>query len=668
MNRTQTTTERGYILIVDDTPENLQVLSATLSERGYKVRGVIKGTMAIRAARSAPPDLILLDIMMPEMNGYEVCEQLKANAQTSDIPIIFISALDEVLDKVKAFHIGGVDFITKPFQVEEVLARVEHQLTIRRLSQQLQRRNEQLQQEIQERKKAEQVAEAASQAKSEFLANISHELRTPLNAILGFTQVMSRDPFLTTEQQEYLGIINQSGEHLLELINDILELSKIEAGMIALDESSFDLYRLLDNLEAMFQIKAEQKDLDLIFSVPANVPQYIITDEKKLRGCLINLLGNAIKFTQSGSVRLRVSMGSGDEMTTLQRQKDTEISSHSGFSAPSTHQSLRFEVEDTGPGIAPEEIDTIFEAFVQTKVGRKSAEGSGLGLSITRKFVQLMGGTIAVNSVLGKGTTFRFTIKIAQFSASEVSIKPLQRAIALEPDQAPYRILVVDDSKENRLLLVKLLEPVGFELREAENGLQAVTLWESWQPHLIWIDTRMPVMDGLETTRQIRVRESQRTVSDRANPATIILALTASAFEERRGEIIAAGSNDFVRKPFPEQVIFEKIAQYLGVRYVYEDAPSLPIASTRRRYSVSAASAAPDSSFLSKLAQMPRAWVAQLHQAALEVNEELVSELIEQIPENASFLTGSLKDLVNDFRMDVIVRLTSSVIERSELD
>lgn len=665
MNRTQATTERGYILIVDDTPENLQVLSATLSERGYKVRGVIKGTMAIRAARAAPPDLILLDIMMPEMNGYEVCEQLKADAQTSDIPIIFISALDEVLDKVKAFHIGGVDFITKPFQVEEVLARVEHQLTIRRLSQQLRRQNEQLQQEIQERKKAEQAAETASQAKSEFLANMSHELRTPLNAILGFTQVMSRDPLLTTEQQEYLGIINQSGEHLLELINDILELSKIEAGKISLHESSFDLYRLLDNIEAMFQIKAEQKDLDLIFIVPSNVPQYIITDEKKLRGCLINLLGNAIKFTESGSVTLRVSMGGRDENAGKQRQGDTENSSRSLSSTLSNFQSLIFEIEDTGLGIAAEEIGTIFEAFVQTKAGRNSTEGSGLGLSITRKFVQLMGGTITVNSVLGEGTIFQFNIKIPQFSSSKVIIKHSRRAIALEPEQTSYRILVVDDSKENRLLLVKLLEPVGFEIQEAENGAQALTLWESWQPHLIWIDTRMPVLDGLETTRQIRRRESQRTVSDRTNGSTIILALTASAFEEKRGEILAAGSNDFVRKPFQEQVIFEKIAQYLGVRYVYEDAPPLPIASTRRRYSPSTT---PDSFFLSKLAQMPKTWVAQLNQAAWEVNEELVSELIEQIPESSTFLTDSLKDLVNDFRMDIIVRLTSSVIERSELD
>ncbi|HAJ61619.1 MAG TPA: hybrid sensor histidine kinase/response regulator, partial [Cyanobacteria bacterium UBA8543] len=312
MNNDRLQTHKGDILVVDDTLNNLRLLSSILTERGYKVRNVLNGEMALTAVEAAAPDLILLDIKMPDMSGYEVCQHLKANVKTCEIPVIFISAVDDVLDKVRAFNVGGVDYITKPFQVEEVLARVEHQLTIRRLSQQLLAKNEQLQQEIQERKKAEEAAAAASQAKSEFLANMSHELRTPLNAIIGFTQVMSRDSLHSVEQREYLGIINRSGEHLLELINDVLELSKIEAGMISLDESSFDLYWLLDNLELMFQIKAEQKNLDLVFVVSADVPQYIKSDEKKLRGCLINLLGNAIKFTERGRVTLRVRLGSGE--------------------------------------------------------------------------------------------------------------------------------------------------------------------------------------------------------------------------------------------------------------------------------------------------------------------------------------------------------------------
>ncbi|MBA3922187.1 MAG: response regulator, partial [Nostocaceae cyanobacterium] len=512
--------DRGNILIVDDIPENLQVLSITLSEYGYTVRGVVKGTMAIRVAHSAPPDVILLDIRMPEMDGYEVCEQLKASPATRDIPVIFISALDEIFDKVKAFQVGGVDYITKPFQVEEVLARVENQMTIQRLSRQLREQNQQLQQEVLERRKAEAAATAVSQAKSQFVANMSHELRTPLNAILGFTQIMNRDRFLSSEQRENLRIINRSGEHLMELINDVLDLSKIEAGIISLHETSFDLYHLIDNLEETFQFKAEQKNLRLIFSVAADVPQYITTDQKKLRGCLINLLGNAIKFTDYGSVTLRVNY-------------------------TPTH-SLVFEVEDTGPGIANDEINQLFEAFVQTEVGMKSAEGTGLGLAITREFVQLMGGEIASRSVVGEGTTFKFNINIATADVSDIIIKPIRRVIGLEPNQPTYRILVVDDITENRLLLVKLLQPIGFEINEAENGIQAIELWESWQPHLIYLDTRMPVMDGVEATREIRARECKLDVTTRR---TAIIALTASAFETRRAEILAAGCDDFIRKP-----------------------------------------------------------------------------------------------------------------------
>ncbi|MFB2978150.1 response regulator [Microseira sp. BLCC-F43] len=653
---------KGNILIVDDTPENLQVLSATLSDRGYKVRGVIKGTMAIRAAKSAPPDLILLDIKMPDLSGYEVCQQLKADPQTKEIPVIFISALDEVLDKVKAFEIGGVDYITKPFQVEEVLARVEHQLTIKRLQKQLLTQNEQLQQEIVDRRKAEAAAAAASKAKSQFVANMSHELRTPLNAILGFTQVLLRDRHLSSEQVENLRIISRSGEHLLDLINDVLDFSKIEAGIIGLYETSFDLYRLLDTLEEMFQIKCEQKNLILNFLVSPDVPQFVKTDEKKLRVCLTNLLGNAIKFTSYGSVTLRVQAVLGDRSPARQ-------------DPPITNDQLIFEVEDTGCGIARAELDSLFDAFVQAEAGKKAVEGTGLGLTITRSYVELMGGKITVSSVFGQGTIFKFNIQAQPAKPAEIITEPLQRVIGLQPNQINYRILVVDDTKENRLLMVKLLEPIGFEVKEAENGEQALELWEKWQPHLIWLDTRMPVMDGIEASKQIRLRQSDKRAEDTAtfspspplpvaassSPSqTIIIALTASAFEERRGEILAAGCDDFVRKPFPEQLIFAKMAEYLGVRYVYEDLPQSTLAYSRKRYY---ASEKPVKLLLQQLAQMPQTWLAQLYQAANEVDEELVAQLIEQIPESYTPLAKALSDLLDDFRLDIIVRLTHSIIK-----
>lgn len=645
-------TEKGNILIVDDTLESLQLLSTTLSEQGYKVRGAAKGKMAIRTAALSPPDLILLDIKMPEMNGYEVCEELKAEEKTSNIPVIFISALDEVIDKVRAFKVGGVDYITKPFQVEEVLARIEHQLMIRRLSRQLQAQNEQLQLEIQERKKAEEAAAAANRAKSEFLANMSHEFRTPLNIILGFTQVMNRNHQLSSEQRECLEMIGHSGQHLLELINDVLDLSKIESGLIILDESSFDLYRLLDNLETMFQVKAEQKNIQLLFNVQSNVPQYVRTDLKKLRVCLINLLSNAIKFTEYGNVTLRVERKVGSEQGEARNTPDNQLLS-------SASPSLIFIVEDTGCGIAPEDISSLFDAFVQTERGRKSAEGTGLGLTITKKFVQLMGGDIQVSSAVGEGTTFQFGIKLAREKVPALVAQPQRRVIGIEPGQNPYRILVIDDTKENRLLLVKLLEPIGFQVREAENGVEGLSIWSSWQPQLILMDTRMPVMDGLEAAREIRLRERKNSASGSPLPATIIIAVTASAFEEKRGEILAAGSNDFIRKPFQEEIIMTKIAQHLGVRYIYENLPQLT--TTYRRFDT--AKEQSDSFFLKEFAGMSIDWVRKLDQAAKNLNEDGVSQLIGQIPSNKVTLTEALKDLLVDFRLDVIFRLTQLTIK-----
>jgi CheY-like chemotaxis protein len=646
MTNNQIAENKGNILIVDDTPENLQVLSATLCDLGYKVRGVISGKMAIRAARSGDPDLILLDIKMPEMDGYEVCRQLKADPKTSEIPVVFISALDEVLDKLTAFQVGGVDYVTKPFHVAEVLARIEHQLTIQRLKKQLIDRNKELQEEIIERKKAEEAAAAASLAKSQFVANMSHELRTPLNAILGFTQVMSRDSLLSHENLENLRIINRSGQHLLELINDVLDLSKIEAGIIGLDERSFDLYQLLDTLEEMFQIKAETKKMQLRFSVEANVPQYIKTDEKKLRVCLINLLGNAMKFTHDGGrIWLRVSVESNQ-----QQSAESESDPNSTSVEPLL---ILFEVEDTGIGIATAEIDTLFDAFVQTQAGTKTGDGTGLGLTITKKYVQIMGGDIWVKSVLGEGTSFKFNIRVFATISSEITVATLQQVIGLEADQPVYRILAVDDNQENRLLLLKMLQPIGFEVREAENGYQAVELWESWQPHLILLDTRMPVMDGFEAVRQIRSKEKQ------TQWRTVIIALTASTFEENKGEIIAAGCDDFVRKPFQEQILFDKMACYLRVRYLYQELPRLR-AGDLRRYCVSEK---PDSFFGGLLAQMPQSWVQELYDAANDVNEELAIQLVDRIWESHPTLADALKDLLADYRLDKIMDLTQSSLK-----
>ena len=508
---------------------------------------------------------------------------------------------------------------------------------------------------------AKDVAETANRAKSRFLANMSHELRTPLNAIIGFTQLLTRDSSLHPQQQEYLGIIQHSGEHLLELINNVLQMSKIEVGRVTLNKNSFDLYHLLDTLEAMFKLPVQNKNLQLVFDRTPTLPQYVQTDESKLRQVLINLLANAIKFTSEGGVTLRVGSKLQVESSNESPVKRLNVggSQQSSNRQHSSHQPviLYFEVEDTGFGIAPEEMDSLFEPFVQTQTGRQALEGTGLGLPISRQFVQLMGGDIKVSSRLGKGSIFQFEIEVDLAQEPKiVTPQASPRVIGLESGQPQYRILVVDDRLESRVLLVKLLASVGFEVQEAVNGQEAIELWSSWEPHLIWMDMRMPVMDGYEATKRIK--------ADLKGQATAIVALTASAFEEERSVVLSAGCDDFVRKPFRESVIFEKMAQHLGVRYIYAESASSTSAGGRQKIEVEPG----DSSNIEGLAVpyilepssfyvMPTEWVHELYQAAVTIDNERIFQLIEQIPAVYNPLAKAIADLVNNFRCDQILDL-----------
>ncbi|MEG3920361.1 PAS domain S-box protein, partial [Microcoleus sp. T3_A4] len=484
---------------------------------------------------------------------------------------------------------------------------------------------------------AKEVADAANKAKSEFLSKMSHELRTPLNAILGFTQVLGRDSSLSHIQQEQIAIISRSGEHLLTLINDVLEMSKIEAGRITLNPTSFDLYHLLHSLQEMLKLKADSKDLQLSWHINSNIPQYVKTDESKLRQVLINLLGNAIKFTTKGSVTLRV--------TAIEKQKSP---------TDNEPRTITFEVEDTGHGIAPTEIGSLFKAFVQTDAGRKSQEGTGLGLPISRQFVQLMGGDITVSSTLNRGTIFSFDIHISSPEMAEVQPRQSRRrVIGLEPNQPSYRILVVDDKWESRLLLVNLLEPLGLEVREAENGQEAITIWETWKPHLIWMDMQMPVIDGYEATRQIKAK-----IQDEATP---IVALTASAFEEERAIVLSSGCDDFVSKPFQEEVIFAKMAEHLGVQYIYEDLPNFTLSQLEGQ-DLSVKEGEKTETLRTTLATMPTDWVRQLHHGAIDADAGLILSLVSTIPESDTFSAEILTDWIHNFRFDKITDLTEQII------
>jgi signal transduction histidine kinase len=628
MTENNKNTSKGKILAVDDKQENLHVLIKILDKQGYDVFPAISGTQALSVVRSNKPDLILLDILMQDMNGYEVCEHLKADEQTRDIPIIFLSALSETVDKVKAFSIGGVDYITKPFQVKEVLARVETHLSLQRLQKSIKDKNELLKQEIVARKRAEEAAQMANQAKSTFLANMSHELRTPLNAILGFAQLMSRTQRLDPENKENLAIISRSGKHLLTLINQVLDFSKIEAGRTTINESKFDLYVLLNELEELFSLKANDKNLQLIFYHHSNLPQYIIADEVKLRQILINLLNNALKFTQKGSVTVRVR-----EKPIFDRGVVSKVLFH-------------FKIEDTGPGIPPDELTMLFEAFVQTSTGRETGEGTGLGLAISHQFVQLMGGELTVSSQFGEGTTFEFSLQCQLAGAIDVKKATIEKeVIALEPNQSRYRILIVDDKWMNRQLLMKLLNPLGFEVREAENGQEAIEIWEKWEPHLIWMDMRMPVMDGFKATRKIKAHTKGQ--------ATIIIILTASVLEEERVVIFDAGCDDFLRKPFKNADIFDLMHKYIGVRYLYEE-ESNPNGDEEESN--------PNGDEEIKIAELKSEMLTTLPDDLLKQWQEAVEygdlqtalSLIDRIGENNKSLANTLSKLAKDFRLDIL--------------
>lgn len=467
-------------------------------------------------------------------------------------------------------------------------------------------------------KEAMDAAEAANRSKSVFLANMSHEIRTPMNAILGFVQLMQRESSLSDRQREHLDVINRSGEHLLALINNILEISKIEAGRLTFTPYTFDLHKLFADLEIMFRVRTEDKKLNLIVEKVGDIPRWVNTDEGKLRQILINLIGNAVKFTEEGGIGFRVCARLD------QTGKNV----------------LSFEIEDTGPGISEEEIGNLFKTFEQTSSGIKTG-GTGLGLALSQKFVNIMGGaTITVLSKVNKGTIFKFFIPYEEGKEERIERKATARRVRrLEPGQEEIRVLVADDSETNRRLLVQMLTLVGFAVREVVNGSEAISVFHEWKPQVILMDVSMPVMDGRTATKIVKASvEGQK---------TSVVAITASAFQEDRQRIMESGADDYLSKPFKESDLLEIIRRLTGVHYIYDEELPKQQVDTGNDFLA----------WRDSITALPSDLVTECREAAENADIFQLMELLDDVSTLNPSIAQRLKDLAGRYAYEDIVNL-----------
>ncbi|HEY9818373.1 MAG TPA: response regulator [Candidatus Obscuribacterales bacterium] len=932
------------ILIVDDTPADLHLITHLLKAAGYTLRVAQTGATALKSVQMRSPDLVLLDIKMPDIDGYTICQHICAKAPLDHIPVIFISALEQSLNKVKAFKAGGIDYVTKPYEAEELLARIQLHLSTQKLKHSIQKQNQDLraqeerwqlllqgtqdnifdwtiqtgeiiasasnllgydqhelpqqfdtwvslihpddrdrtlqtlnaylnqelpkhhlelrmrckdgsykwilsrgqatwaadgtplrmvgihndisdrkqaelalknqlrktlliqritdrirqcldadqifqttvsqlgitfqvnrcliqryteevspsvpfvaeylsdpsissvraikipvegnphlqqllsqpqaiasddvladpllnqaadlcrqinlqsmlavgtfyqgkangvislhqcdhlrtwtleeidlieavadqmgiaiaqvhlmEQERQQRQALEQSnrslqlakrdADDANQAKSRFLANMSHELRTPLNAILGYAQLLVNDVTLSLQHQKYSQVILSSGDYLLKLVNDILDLARVESGCITQEASPCHLPSLLEALHSLFQQTASRKGLSLTLELDTDLPNYIIVDSQKLRQVLINLLANALKFTQEGGVILRVLVESA-------LLKDDSASFSEMF--------LAFQVEDTGIGIAPEEQSYIFQAFEQTPVGRRLSNSTGLGLSISQHLVAALGGHLQVRSDVNRGSIFYFTLPV---QTMENGVTPDHQDTAwgmacLVPNQAVQCILIVDDQATSQQLLVDALAPMGFNILTATTGKQALLTWQTHQPDLILMDFGLPDQDGGQVVQQIRRAEQMR-----QQPQTPIFMMSASVLESDRFNLATADCQAFLEKPIHLSHLIQKIAQHLNL-----DLQSIPAEDYR---SVSLSKLL--SLTYQDLQVMPRDWIQELYTLATQCSSDRIDALIGQIPDDHIALRQALAYYNYNIDIGTIMKLARQCLDQ----
>ena len=499
----------AVILIVDDKEENLAALVATLGD-DYDVSVATDGASALEVVKVISPDLILLDVVMPDMDGFEVCSSLKSKSVTSAIPVLFLTSLTDSAAKTRGFAAGAVDYITKPFDISEVRARVHTHLSIYFMRLELARQKE--------------TAMENARMKAEFLATMSHEIRTPLNGILGMAQLLM-DTSLTPQQLRFAQIIADSGNSLLTIVNDILDNSKLEAGKVELESIIFEPRKLLDSVQMLMAERVVEKGLRLYIEVADSVPQKLSGDPTRIRQILLNFLGNAIKFTSRGFIHISM------------------VSDMEG--------KLYFSVADTGIGIRKEDRKKLFAEFsqVDSSISRKYG-GTGLGLVISRRLVALMQGRIGVRSESGRGSEFWFEIPVMAVNS--------QAATDLEKDKEntslpKMKILVADDNVINQEVLRGILDDSYHEISLANNGQEAVRACTDHLFDVVLMDMHMPDMDGVKAVEQIRLL-----------PGVLgqvpVIGVTASAISADKNRCLEAGMNGFITKPIVQNVLFREIA------------------------------------------------------------------------------------------------------------